>query len=158
MIRLLPVLLAATTLVAAQTEAHENERRQLLNLIDGFLLLSESHDLLHIMMGEEDGDPAKAYVQFGKLLERNAGNPELASVRLAYDRIGDPSDPVDTGAAELDALVDYLQISFQFGHQAIFKAYGYFGEVPTTRKGLEPLKQRIVTLEEWTDLKSVFEN
>lgn len=110
------------------------------------------------MMGEEDGDPAKAYVQFGKLLEANSGNPELASVRLAFDRITDPSDPVDTGAAELDALVDYLQISFQFGHQAIFKAYGHFGEVPTTRKGLEPLKQKIAALKKWTDLKSVFED
>jgi hypothetical protein len=157
-IRLLPVLLAASTLVAAQTSAHEAERRQLLNLIDGFLLLSESHDLLHIMMGEEDGDPAKAYVQFGKLLEANSDNPELASVRLAYGRIGDPSNPVNTGAAELDALVDYLQISFQFGHQAIFKAYGHFGEVPTTRKGLEPLKKKIAALREWTELKSVFDN
>ena len=110
------------------------------------------------MMGEENGDPAKAYVDFEKLLYENADNTELASVRLAFDRITDPSDPVNTGAAELDALVDYQQISFQFGHQAIFKAYGYFGEVPTTRKGLEVLKEKITTLKEWTELKSVFED
>ena len=109
-------------------------------------------------MGEEDGDPAKAYVEFKKLLQENADNPELASTRLAFDRITDSSDPVNTGAAELDALVDYQQISFQFGHQAIFKAYGYFGEVPTTRKGLEALKEKIATLKDWTELKSVFED
>ena len=158
MIRLLSVLLVAFTLLVPQTVAYENERQRLLNLIDGFLLLSDSHELLHIMMGEEDGDPAKAYIEFKKLLQENADNPELASVRLAFYRITDPFDPVNTGAAELDALVDYQQISFQFGHQAIFKAYGYFGEVPTTRKGLEVLKEKISTLKEWTKLKSVFED
>ena len=158
MIRLLSVLLVASAILTSQAVAHEDERQRLLHLINGFLLLSESHELLHIMMGEEDGDPAKAYVEFEKLLQENADNSELASTCLAFDRITDPSDPVNTGAAELDALVDYQQISFQFGYQAIFKAYGYFGEVPTTRKGLEALKEKIAALKEWTELKSVFED
>ncbi|MBH30762.1 MAG: hypothetical protein CMG71_02090 [Candidatus Marinimicrobia bacterium] len=62
MIRLLSFLLVASTLFVSQTVVHKHERQRLLNLIDGFLLLSESHQLLHIVMGEEDGNPTKAYI------------------------------------------------------------------------------------------------
>lgn len=140
----------------AQSNAYETERVQLRNLINGFIFLSQTHELLHIMVGENSGDPAVAYDQFRDLLEHNRKNPELLSVVLAFDRITDPYSPRNTGAIELDALVDHLQMSFQLGYQAIFKAYGYFGEVPSSREGLQLLKKKIEVLEDWTELKFIF--
>ena len=132
------------------------EREKFMNLIDAFLFVSETHQLLHIMMGEEEGDQAVAYAQFSEMLEGHKLNPELNSVVLAFERISDKMHPEKTGAVELDALVDYQQLVFQFGYQAIFKAYGYFGEVPTAAKELEKLSRQIEELEDLRQLTTLF--
>ncbi|MCH7814228.1 MAG: hypothetical protein IID40_09435, partial [Planctomycetes bacterium] len=64
--------------------------------------------------------------------------------------------PEKTGAVELDALVDYQQLVFQFGYQAIFKAYGYFGEVPSAAMELENLSRQIEELEDLRQLTTLF--
>ncbi|MFQ6675503.1 MAG: hypothetical protein ACE5LH_04065 [Fidelibacterota bacterium] len=134
------------------------EKEKLLNLIDAFMFASDTHELLHIMMGEETGDPTAAYREFSRRLADHDRNPELLSVRLAFRRISDPSHPEKTGAAELDALVDYHQLAFQFGYQAIFKAYGYFGEIPTSNRELARLSDRIRDLEDLQQLVTLFED
>ena len=136
-------------------DIQQKEKEKLLNLIDAFTLLSETHDLLHIMMGEEDGDPAVAYDEILTALAQHDANPELLSIRLAFQRISDSSHPENSGAAELDALVDYQQVAFQFGYQAILKAYGYSGKIPTSSRELGKLSLKIQALEDLNQLNTL---
>ncbi|MFQ6673934.1 MAG: hypothetical protein ACE5GH_04005 [Fidelibacterota bacterium] len=139
------------------SDAYLAEKTRLLNLMDAFMFLSETHDLLHVMMGEKEGDPAAAYNDFSTRLREHDGNPELLSVRLAFRRISDRSSPEASGAAELDALVDYQQFSVQFGYQAIFKAHGCSGEIPTSSRELARLSRKIEPLKDLDQLKTLFE-
>ena len=41
-----------------------NEKQNLFNIIEAYIFLSETHDLLHIIMGEHEGLPKTAYIKY----------------------------------------------------------------------------------------------
>ena len=100
--------------IFGQTQAGA-ECAKLLNMIEGFFFASETHNLLHIMLGEEEGDPESAYAEFADQLARHEQNPELVSVTLAFHRLADARRPQNAGADERDALVDYQQLPSNSG-------------------------------------------
>lgn len=155
----LTVALLPVAMVAAPTDPvpWQDEKQRLVHLMDAFVCLSEGHEFLHIMMGEAEGDPVTAYQEFRLLLSEHGANPELISVRLAFGRITDPSNPGKAGAAELDALVDQLQLACQFGYQGVFKGYGITRDLPTTKKELVPLMREIRGLHDLTELKGMMD-
>ena len=46
-----------------------NQNKNLNQLIDTYIFLSENHDLLHIMMGEHEGSPIDSYNEAFSIIE-----------------------------------------------------------------------------------------
>ena len=104
------------------------EREIFKQKLEAFQFLSKYHHQLHIMIGEEDGDPEKAFDEF--ILGMNKiNNPELKPVENALERVKPykaGSDPV----LRLDYLVDYYQSGLSLQVEAMLRAYGFLKVVP----------------------------
>ena len=104
------------------------EREIFKQKLEAFQFLSKYHHQLHIMIGEEDGDPEKAFDEF--ILGKNKiNNPELKPVENALERVKPykaGSDPV----LRLDYLVHYYQSGLSLQLEAMLRAYGFLKVVP----------------------------
>ena len=83
------------------------EREIFKQKLEAFQFLSKYHHQLHIMIGEEEGNPEKAFDEFVLGINK-INNPELKPVENALERVKPykaESDPV----LRLDYLVDYYQ-------------------------------------------------
>ncbi|MFL2998043.1 MAG: hypothetical protein ACJZ1Q_04775 [Candidatus Neomarinimicrobiota bacterium] len=104
------------------------EREIFKQKLEAFQFLSKYHHQLHIMIGEEDGDPEKAFDEFVAGVNK-INNPELTPVKNALERVKPykvESDPV----LRLDYLVDYYQSGLSLQVEAMLRAYGFLKVVP----------------------------
>ena len=104
------------------------EREIFKQKLEAFQFLSKYHHQLHIMIGEEDGDPEKAFDEFVLGINK-INNPELKPVKNALERVKPykaESDPV----LRLDYLVDYYQSGLSLQVEAMLKTYRFLKVVP----------------------------
>ncbi len=104
------------------------EREIFKQKLEAFQFLSKYHHQLHIMIGEEDGDPEIAFEEFVSGVNK-INNPELKPVKNALERVKpykSQSDPV----LRLDYLVDYYQSGLSLQVEAMLRAYGFLKVVP----------------------------
>ena len=64
----------------------DTDRSIFIQKLDALKFLSEYHDQLHVMIGEEEGDANKAFKEFSSALRKN-NNSELIPVREALGKI-----------------------------------------------------------------------
>ena len=64
----------------------ETDRTIFIQKLDALKFLSDYHDQLHVMIGEEEGDADKAFEEFSSALRKN-NNSELIPVREALGKI-----------------------------------------------------------------------
>ena len=62
------------------------DRTIFIQKLDALKFLSEYHDQLHVMIGEEEGDADKAFKEFSSALRKN-NNSELIPVREALEKL-----------------------------------------------------------------------
>ena len=96
--------------------------------LDALKFLSEYHDQLHVMIGEEEGDADKAFKEFSSALRKN-NNSELIPVREALGKIKSFSVSSEE-VMKLDYLVDYYQSGLSLQVEAILRGNGYLKTFP----------------------------
>ena len=96
--------------------------------LDALKFLSEYHDQLHIMIGEEEGDADKAFKEFSSALRKN-NNSELIPVKEALGKIKSFSVSSEE-VMKLDYLVDYYQSGLSLQVEAILRGSGYLKTFP----------------------------
>ena len=96
--------------------------------LDALKFLSEYHDQLHVMIGEEEGDADMAFKEFSNALRKN-NNSELIPVRDALRKIKSFSVSSDE-VMKLDYLVDYYQSGLSLQVEAILRGNGYLKTFP----------------------------
>ena len=106
----------------------DTDRSIFIQKLDALKFLSEYHDQLHIMIGEEEGDADKAFKEFSSALRRN-NNSELIPVREALRKIRSFSVSSDE-VMKLDYLVDYYQSGLSLQVEAILRGHGYLKTFP----------------------------
>ena len=99
------------------------DRSIFIQKLDALKFLSEYHDQLHVMIGEEEGDADKAFKEFSSALRKN-NNSELIPVREALGKIKSFSVSSDE-VMKLDYLVDYYQSGLSLQVEAILRGNGY---------------------------------
>ena len=104
------------------------ERTIFIQKLDALKFLSEYHDQLHVMIGEEEGDADKAFKEFFSALRKN-NNSELIPVREALGKIKSFSVSSDE-VMKLDYLVDYYQSGLSLQVEAILRGHGYLKTFP----------------------------
>ena len=106
----------------------DTDRSIFIQKLDALKFLSEYHDQLHVMIGEEEGDADKAFKEFSSALRKN-NNSELIPVREALEKI--KSFSVSSyEVMKLDYLVDYYQSGLSMQIEAMLRGYGYLNVVP----------------------------
>ena len=106
----------------------DTDRSIFIQKLDALKFLSEYHDQLHVMIGEEEGDADKAFKEFSSALRKN-NNSELIPVREALGKIKSFSVSSDE-VMKLDYLVDYYQSGLSLQVEAILRGYGYLKTFP----------------------------
>ena len=106
----------------------DTERTIFIQKLDALKFLSEYHDQLHVMIGEEEGDADKAFKEFSSALRKN-NNSELIPVREALGKIKSFSVSSDE-VMKLDYLVDYYQSGLSLQVEAILRGNGYLKTFP----------------------------
>ena len=106
----------------------DTDRSIFIQKLDALKFLSEYHDQLHIMIGEEEGDADKAFKEFSSALRKN-NNSELIPVREALGKIKSFSISSDE-VMKLDYLVDYYQSGLSLQVEAILRGNGYLKTFP----------------------------
>ena len=106
----------------------DTDRSIFIQKLDALKLLSEYHDQLHIMIGEEEGDADKAFKEFSNALRKN-NNSELIPVREALGKIKSFSVSSEE-VMKLDYLVDYYQSGLSLQVEAILRGNGYLKTFP----------------------------
>ena len=106
----------------------DTDRSIFIQKLDALKFLSEYHDQLHVMIGEEDGDADKAFKEFSNALRKN-NNSELIPVREALGKIKSFSVSSDE-VMKLDYLVDYYQSGLSLQVEAILRGNGYLKTFP----------------------------
>ena len=96
--------------------------------LDALKFLSQYHNQLHIMIGEEEGDADKAFKEFSNAIRKN-NNSELIPVREALGKIKSFSVSSDE-VMKLDYLVDYYQSGLSLQVEAILRGNGYLKTFP----------------------------
>ena len=107
---------------------HDTDRAIFTQKLDALKFLSEYHNQLHIMIGEEEGDADKAFREFSSAIRKN-NNSELIPVREALGRIKSFSVSSDE-VMKLDYLVDYYQSGLSLQVEAILRGHGYLKTFP----------------------------
>ena len=106
----------------------DTDRSIFIQKLDALKFLSEYHDQLHVMIGEEEGDANKAFKEFSSALRKN-NNSELIPVREALGKIRSFSVSSDE-VMKLDYLVDYYQSGLSLQVEAILRGNGYLKTFP----------------------------
>ena len=106
----------------------DTDRSIFIQKLDALKFLSEYHDQLHVMIGEEEGDADKAFKEFSSALRKN-NNSELIPVREALGKIKSFSISSDE-VMKLDYLVDYYQSGLSLQVEAILRGNGYLKTFP----------------------------
>ena len=106
----------------------DTDRSIFIQKLDALKFLSEYHDQLHIMIGEEEGDADNAFKEFSSALRKN-NNSELIPVREALGKIKSFSVSSDE-VMKLDYLVDYYQSGLSLQVEAILRGSGYLKTFP----------------------------
>jgi len=106
----------------------DTDRSIFIQKLDALKFLSEYHDQLHVMIGEEEGDADKAFKEFSSALRKN-NNSELIPVREALGKIKSFSVSSDE-VMKLDYLVDYYQSGLSLQVEAILRGNGYLKTFP----------------------------
>ena len=106
----------------------DTDRSIFIQKLDALKFLSEYHDQLHVMIGEEEGDADKAFKEFSSALRKN-NNSELIPVREALEKIKSFSVSSDE-VMKLDYLVDYYQSGLSLQVEAILRGNGYLKTFP----------------------------
>tara|TARA_B100001564_G_scaffold349707_1_gene353152 strand:- start:360 stop:782 length:423 start_codon:yes stop_codon:yes gene_type:complete len=106
----------------------DTDRSIFIQKLDALKFLSEYHDQLHVMIGEEEGDVNKAFKEFSSALRKN-NNSELIPVQEALGKIKSFSVSSDE-VMKLDYLVDYYQSGLSLQVEAILRGHGYLKTFP----------------------------
>ena len=106
----------------------DTDRSIFIQKLDALKFLSEYHDQLHVMIGEEEGDADKAFKEFSNALRKN-NNSELIPVKEALGKIKSFSVYSDE-VMKLDYLVDYYQSGLSLQVEAILRGHGYLKTFP----------------------------
>ena len=106
----------------------DTDRTIFIQKLDALKFLSQYHDQLHVMIGEEEGDADKAFEEFSSALRKN-NNSELIPVREALGKIKSFSKSSDE-VMKLDYLVDYYQSGLSLQIEAILRGNGYLKTFP----------------------------
>ena len=106
----------------------DTDRTIFIQKLDALKFLSQYHDQLHVMIGEEEGDADKAFEEFSSALRKN-NNSELIPVREALGKIKSFSVSSDE-VMKLDYLVDYYQSGLSLQVEAILRGNGYLKTFP----------------------------
>tara|TARA_X000000950_G_C13907768_1_gene657652 strand:+ start:1632 stop:2060 length:429 start_codon:yes stop_codon:yes gene_type:complete len=107
------------------TNSKINERVLLQQKLEAFEFLSKYHHQLHIMIGEDEGDVNKAYIEFKDAIIK-FDNIELLPIKKAISRINPNNvNQNEESVKRLDYLVDYYQSGLSMQIEAIFRGYGY---------------------------------
>ena len=106
----------------------DTDRTIFIQKLDALKFLSEYHDQLHVMIGEEEGDADKAFKEFSSALRKN-NNSELIPVREALGKIKSFSVSSEE-VMKLDYLVDYYQSGLSLQVEAILRGNGYLKTFP----------------------------
>ena len=106
----------------------DTDRSIFIQKLDALKFLSEYHDQLHVMIGEEEGDADKAFKEFSSALTEN-NNSELIPVKEALGKIKSFS-VFSEEVMKLDYLVDYYQSGLSLQVEAILRGNGYLKTFP----------------------------
>ena len=115
-------------LIGCNKHVLDTDRSIFIQKLDALKFLSEYHDQLHVMIGEEEGDADKAFKEFSSALREN-NNSELIPVREALGKIKSFSVSSEE-VMKLDYLVDYYQSGLSMQIEAMLRGYGYLNVVP----------------------------
>ena len=115
-------------LLGCNKHIQDTDRTIFIQKLDALKFLSEYHDQLHVMIGEEEGDADKAFKEFSSALRKN-NNSELIPVREALGKIKSFSVSSDE-VMKLDYLVDYYQSGLSLQVEAILRGNGYLKTFP----------------------------
>ena len=121
-------VIALFFLFGCDKHIQETDRTIFIQKLDALKFLSECHDQLHVMIGEEEGDADKAFEEFSSALRKN-NNSELIPVREALGKIKSFSVSSDE-VMKLDYLVDYYQSGLSLQVEAILRGNGYLKTFP----------------------------
>ena len=118
-------LIFSLLLAYCGTNSKINERILLQQKLEAFEFLSKYHHQLHIMIGEDEGDVNKAYIEFKDAIIK-FDNIELLPIKKAISRINPNNiNQNEESVKRLDYLVDYYQSGLSIQIEAIFRGYGY---------------------------------
>ena len=118
-----------------------NQNKNLNQLIDAYIFLSETHDLLHIMMGEHEGSPLDSYNKYQSGIDPLSNNLYLKPILYGLNNIQVQDNNVLINADKFDALVDYYQMGIQMMIEGILKGYGYVERMPQNTKDYQAIKK-----------------
>tara|TARA_B100001250_G_scaffold249331_1_gene214315 strand:+ start:54 stop:494 length:441 start_codon:yes stop_codon:yes gene_type:complete len=118
-----------------------NQNKNLNQLIDAYIFLSETHDLLHIMMGEHEGSPLDSYNEYQTELRPLTNNLYLKPILYGLNNIQVQDNNVLKNADKFDALVDYYQMGIQMMIEGLLKGYGYNGKIPQNNMEYQAIKK-----------------
>ena len=121
-------VIALFFLFGCDKHIQDTHRTIFIQKLDALKFLSEYHDQLHVMIGEERGDADKAFEEFSSALRKN-NNSELIPVREALGKIKSFSVSSDE-VMKLDYLVDYYQSGLSLQVEAILRGNGYLKTFP----------------------------
>ena len=121
-------VIALFFLFGCDKHIQDTDRTIFIQKLDALKFLSEYHDQLHVMIGEEEGDADKAFEEFSSALRKN-NNSELIPVREALGKIKSFSVSSDE-VMKLDYLVDYYQSGLSLQVEAILRGNGYLETFP----------------------------
>ena len=121
-------VIALFFLFGCDKHVQDTDRTIFIQKLDALKFLSEYHDQLHVMIGEEEGDADKAFKEFSSALRKN-NNSELIPVREALGKIKSFSVSSDE-VMKLDYLVDYYQSGLSLQVEAILRGNGYLKTFP----------------------------
>ena len=102
-----------------------NSKENLNELIDSYIFLSDTHDLLHIMMGEHEGSPLNSYQEYKNRIAVLNNNYYIKPILLGLNNIVINDNNSLINADKFDALVDYYQMGLQMMIEGVLKGYGY---------------------------------
>lgn len=122
------LLIVLFLLVGCNNQSQDTDRTIFTQKLDALKFLSEYHDQLHVMIGEEVGDGDEAFKEFSNALKNN-NNSELIPVKEALGKIKSFSISSDQ-VMKLDYLVDYYQSGLSLQVEAILRGYGYLKTFP----------------------------
>ena len=121
-------VIALFFLFGCDKHIQDTDRTIFIQKLDALKFLSEYHDQLHVMIGEEEGDGDKAFEEFSSALRKN-NNSELIPIRKALGKIKSFSVSSDE-VMKLDYLVDYYQSGLSLQVEAILRGNGYLKTFP----------------------------